>query len=144
MALYVSLSLLAVLLAAPSGTDESRVRLALTVGLTAIGLLLAHQVAFRMSTRLVNRGEVDTETARLLAAQSVGGLAVAVLAVVPVLLFGAAGLRVAELLLLGVVAFVGYLTARVKATSRIRSLGYVLGVVAMVGVVLVVKSLAGH
>jgi peptidoglycan/LPS O-acetylase OafA/YrhL len=52
MALYVSLSLLAVLVALPPGSSLGNDRhLALTILITAVALLLAHQVAFRLSTR---------------------------------------------------------------------------------------------
>ena len=144
MALYVSLSLLAVLLATPASAVESRTGLAFTIGLTAVGLLLAHQVAFKMSSRLVNRGLLDDETVRLLGAQTAGGLAVAVIAVLPVLLLGSGGLLVSALLLVGIVAVVGYATARSSGRSPLRSLAYVAGVVVVVGLVLAVKGFVGH
>lgn len=144
MALYVSLSLLAVLLATPTSAGESSTRLALTVALTAVGLVLAHQVAFRLSTRLLNRGLLDAGSVRLLAAQAAGGLGVAALASVPVLLFGPTGLRVSAVLLTLLVALAGYLAARSVPVSRSRAMLYVAVVVVVVGLVLTVKSLVGH
>lgn len=141
MAVYVSLSLLAVLIAIPPGAGGSS---ALTVFLTAIALMLAHQVAFRVSSRLVNRGVLDAESLRLLGAQTVGGLAAAVVAAVPVALFGASGGDVAEFVLLAFIAATGYRAARSVPASRPRSLGYVAILVVVVVAVLMVKSLVGH
>ena len=74
----------------------------------------------------------------------VGGLAVAALAALPVLLFGADGLRISAVLLILLVAVVGYVTARSVPVSRPRALLYVGFVVLVVGLVLVLKSLVGH
>lgn len=144
MALYVSLSLLAVLLALPSSVEESSPQLALTVALTAVALVLAHQVAFRLSTRLLNRGLLNDESLRLLGAQTIGGISVAALAALPVLLFGAQGLLLSAAILIILVAVVGYVTARSVPVSRLRALLYVGLVVIVVGLVLAVKSLVGH
>ena len=57
MALYVSLSQLAVMTALPAQEASTDSKLALTVALTSVGLVLAHQVAFRMSSRLVAPGQ---------------------------------------------------------------------------------------
>ncbi len=144
MALYVSLSLLAVLLATPTSVEESSPQLALTVFLTAVALVLAHQVAFRLSTRLLNRGLIDEGSLRLLVAQVIGGISVAALAALPVLLFGTDGLRVSAVLLIILVAVVGYITARSVPVGRLRAVLYVGVVVLAVGLVLAVKSLVGH
>lgn len=145
MALYISLSLLAVMTALPSPEAEGGSRLALTVGLTAVGLVLAHQVAFRMSSRLVTPGStLEPIAARVQRAQLLGGGAVTLLAVLPVLLFGASAYRWSLALLLLFVMVVGYLVARSAPHSRLRSLVYVVGVAVVVVAVLVVKSLAGH
>lgn len=145
MALYVSLSLLAVMTALPG--QEARVdsKLALTVALTSVGLVLAHQVAFRMSSRLV---DTDSQLAplalRLLRAQLLGGAAVTALAVLPILLFGPAAYNWSIGLLLLFVMAVGYLVARSGRRSRARSMAYVAVVgVAVIGV-LALKSLVSH
>lgn len=143
MALYVGLSVLAVIVALPSAAVSDRTP-ALTVALTAIGLLLAHQVAFRLSSRLVNHGLLDEDSRRMLGAQLVGGLATAALAAVPVLVFGGPGIRVSAILLIGLVGGVGFLSARSAGAGRVRAMLYVGGLVLVVAGLLVVKSLVGH
>jgi len=145
MALYISLSQLAVMTALPTPQADDTANLAITVALTSIGLVLAHQVAFRMSSRLVSKGSrLEPIAPRILRAQLLGGAAVTILAVVPILVFGAGAYRVSIGLLLLFVMVVGYLAARSAPTSRGRALLYV-GVVALVVVgVLVVKSLVHH
>jgi hypothetical protein len=144
MALYISLSLLAVFVALPAGVLKDAPSVALTVGLTAVGLVLAHQVAFRLSTQLVHRGVIDPQSRRLLSAQLIGGGAVTVLAILPTLIFGSGAIVWTGVLLVGVVAVVGYLAARSVPRSRIRSLLYAGIVVAIVEGVLLVKGLASH
>lgn len=145
MALYISLSLLAVMTAIPAEGAASNTALALTVTLTSVGLVLAHQVAFRMSSRLVGPGgSLEPIAPRLLRAQLLGGGAVTLLAVLPILVFGPdAYLWSIGLLLLFVLA-VGYLVARSVPRSRARSLVYVAGVAGVVIAVLAVKSLVNH
>lgn len=144
MALYVSLSLLAVLVALPTGVSAENEHLWLTILMTAVALLLAHQVAFRLSTRLINRGLLDEAGRRLLSAQVVGGLISGVVAAVPVFLFGPGAIRLTEFLVLAFVAAVGYRAARSVPTSRTRALGYVAFLVVVVLGVLLVKSLVAH
>ena len=142
MALYLSLSLLAVLLAVPASTDEDPVAL---VVLTALGLLVAHLVAFSISSRLVSEGVFDAESRRVAAAQVAAGLAVVALVTVPMLLFDApTSLYVAQALLVLVVVGVGYLAARAARASVLRSVAYVAVVVLAVACVLVLKALVGH
>ncbi|WP_159805297.1 hypothetical protein [Cellulomonas citrea] len=146
MALYVSLSLLAVLIATPPPVeDETALELAAVILLTGVGLLLAHQVAFILSSRLLSAGRLDAHARRALSAQLAGGMSVAVLAALPVLaLGGEAGLVTAELLLLALVAVVGYLAARSLPMPVGRSLMYVGGTVLLAAAVIIVKLLAGH
>ncbi|HVG98854.1 MAG TPA: hypothetical protein VNK05_18240, partial [Chloroflexota bacterium] len=146
MALYVSLSLLAVLVALPPSMDPgAAARPALTLCLTSVGLILAHALAFRLSARLVHHGALPAAQLELLAAQLAGGLAVTAVAVTPVLLIGGPeGVRAAEFLLLAFVAVVGYLAARAVPVSRPRALAYVAFVVALALGVLWIKSLVGH
>jgi hypothetical protein len=146
MALYISFSLLAVLLATPTGyVEESRVEVATTLALTALGLVLAHQLAFRLSTRLLNRGVLDEQSLAILRAQLVGGLPVVAVAAVPVLLFGGAiGLLVSELLLLAIVAAVGFVTARSAGASTRRAVLNVVAVIVVVGALLAFKVAIGH
>ncbi len=146
MALYQSLSLLAVLLATPTpgGGEDNRVEVAVIVLLTGLGLLAAHHVAFRMSSRLVNSGALSDDSLRLLRAQALGGLPIVVLAAVPPLAFGAqAGSLVSELLLLGIVGLVGYRAAR-QGTTRARALIYVAVILAFAAAVIALKLAVGH
>jgi diaminopimelate decarboxylase len=143
MALYLSLSLLAVMVAFEDPTHPDMTDSAQLVFLTAIGLMLAHLLAFRMSSRLVARGERTSEYIGLVAAQVAGGAVVTAIATVPLLLFGSwPGLLVSEVALLALIAGVGYVTGRAAGYTRLRALLYVLGVVALTVVVLWVKGLA--
>lgn len=145
MALYIALSLLAVMFALPSSvTPSDAAAHASLLFVTSIGLLIAHQLAFRLSARLAH-GKLASEHLELLAAQLVGGLAVTLVAVVPVLLIGdQAGLIVAELALITFIAVVGYIAARGIPLSRPRSMLFVAGVVALTLVVIGVKNLAHY
>ena len=146
MALYISFSLLAVLLATPTDyVDDSRTQLAITLALTALGLVLAHQLAFRLSTRLLNRGVLDAESLAVLRAQLVGGLPVVAVAAVPVLLLGVrAGVLVSELLLIAIAGAVGFFTARSSGASTRQVLLNVVGVLVIVGALLAFKLAIGH
>jgi hypothetical protein len=145
MALYLSLSLLAVILATSPEAPESGSGLAGTILLTALGLLVAHILAFAVSSRLVSRGQLDEESRRTMSAQVGAGLVVAVGAALPVLVLGPdAGLTATELLLLGFVCAVGYLAARQAGVSKARALLYSGVVLGLAVVVLLVKSLVGH
>lgn len=141
MALYLGLSLLAVLLAIPA-SGEASVEILI---ITAIGLLIAHLLAFAVSSRLVTQGRLDAHARGIAAAQVLGGLAVVVLVSVPVLLFDApTGVRVAEFVLLAFVAAVGYLAARQAEVSRTRAAVYAGVVILLALLVVVVKGVAGH
>lgn len=145
MGLYVSLSLQTVALATPTpDVGEDRAGVALTLFLTAVGLLLAHQVAFRLSTKLTNRGVVDVGSVALLRAQTLGGLPVAFIASVPVLFLGEIGLTVAELTLLAFVGVVGFLAARSGGASRTHALVYVIGLVVVIAAILALKIAVNH
>ena len=145
MSLYVSLSQLAVMTAMPAKEIEGNTTLALTVLLTTVGLILAHQVAFRMSSRLVNpNSTLEPIAPRLLRAQLLGGGAVTALAVIPIALFGPGAYRFSIGLLLLFVMVVGYLVARSGPRGRVRSVAYMGAVGLAVLLVLFVKSLVNH
>jgi hypothetical protein len=140
MALYVSLSQLAVMAALPSSAEA-----AVVIALTSVGLILAHRLAFRLSSRLVDQGRLSAASLELLGAQLAGGLAVTVVAVVPVALLPAPyDIRVAQMLLLAFVAVVGYASARAAGHSRGRAVVEVASVVAAATLVLWVKALASY
>jgi hypothetical protein len=145
MALYVSLSQLAVLAALPLDQAAEGTTLAWTITLTSVGLVLAHQLAFRMSSRLITKGSaLEPLAPRILRAQLAGGAVVTLLAVVPVLVLGPDAIRLSAALLLLFVMGVGYAVARSAPMSRLRSLGYVLVIALLAGVILAVKGLVGH
>jgi hypothetical protein len=145
MALYISLSQLAVMTAMSAQEASANAQLARTVALTSVGLVLAHQVAFRMSSRLAAPGsKLEPLALRVLRAQLIGGGAVTLLAVLPILLFGPDAYLWSIGLLLLFVMVVGYLVARSAPYSRLRSLLYVAGVAVVVIGVLAVKSLVNH
>lgn len=146
MALYIGLSLLAVILALPPQTVRGgRIGTALPIGLTSLSLILAHQLAFRLSSRLLQGGRLTRANLELLGAQLLGGAAVTMVAVAPVLLVGGpAGVLVCELLLLALIAGVGYRTARSVPVSRLRALVHVSLVVALTLAVIALKSAVTH
>lgn len=142
MALYLSLSLLAVLLARPSNPAQDPVGL---LFLTAVALLVAHLLAFAISSRLVSKGVFDAEARLIAFAQICGGALVVTMVMVPLLLFDApTSVRVSEGLLLGAVGGVGYAAARQADVSRGRAFVYVVIVVASAVLVLLLKAAVGH
>jgi hypothetical protein len=145
MALYLSLSLLAVLLAIPTSSNGSVQDPVGLIFLTAVGLLVAHLLAFAISSRLVTRGMLDAQARLIALAQIVGGAVVVVLVMLPMLFFDApTSVQIGQALLLTFVAAVGYLAARQSQVSRFRSLVYVGVVVVSVLVVLGLKAAVGH
>jgi len=143
MALYISLSLLAVMIAlGGEGGEEDSFRQALTVFLAGVGLLLAHWLAARLSTRVVGGTEEQLD---VLAAQLAGGISVTIVAVIPILLIGGdAGRLVAELLLLGLVVLAGYRATRVAGLSRLRAVAYLAATVAIALGVILFKAFFAH
>ena len=144
MALYVSVSLLAVLVAQPSRSNDANLDYALAVFFPAVALLLAHQFAIRVSTRLVSRGVLSPESLRVLGAQMTGGGVIAVVASVPPLLLGQLGFDISVALLLAFVGLVGYRAAKSADASTARSVAYVAALVLIVAGIVAVKSIAGH
>ena len=147
MALYLSLSLLAVLVTLPeviNPEDDNRWEATGTVFVTAVGLLLAHHLAFRLSSRLVSEGLLTPESRLALKAQLYGGVPVVLIATVPVLIFGEEyGEAAAIVALLAFVAWAAYRSAH-KRTSRLRSWLYVAVVLGAAFVVLAIKAAVGH
>lgn len=145
MALYIALSLLAVMVALPSAMERTEtLEVALALIVTAIGLLAAHWLAFRVSTRLAEGGVLSPQELSILAAQLAGGAAVVAIAVTPILLLQPPnGLFVAQVALLTVIAGVAYVAARPRATRGIALL-YAAAVVVGAGVIVFIKDLVGH
>ena len=145
MALYVGLSLLAVMLILPEDQAAGRWSRAGTLALASLGLLLAHITASQISARLVDGRRFKGDRAVVLGAQVLAGLGITLVAAIPVvILSGPDGVLASELLLLGLIASVAYTAARRSPASRVRSVAYsVLIVLVCIGV-LWVKSLAAH
>ena len=146
MALYVSVVLLAALVALRDSTDTDQTELLQLIWGTTLGLALAHFYAFRVSSRLVRGRPFDRADLRSALAQLVGASAVAVLCTIPVVLLPSPTeddmVRLWIGLLLGVA---GYTSGRAGGASRPRSL--VLGAVVLavgITVALVKNALAGH
>ena len=144
--LYMALVLLAVLVAVPIESlpsDESVV--GLLIG-SAIGLTLAHWLAFRLAAHLTEEdGFAAQSAAREAAAQVVGGVGVAALAAVPfILLDGEAALTGALVVLAALPALTGLAIARLRGRSWLAALVTAAVVLLLAVVVVLVKEGLGH
>ena len=145
-ALYMALVLLAVLVAVPTESlpsDEAVV--GLLIG-SAIGLTLAHWLAFRLAAHLTEEGGFAAQSAaREAAAQVAGGVGVAVLAAAPfVVLDGEAALTGALVVLAALPALTGLAIARLRGRSWLSSLVTAAVVLLLAVVVVLVKEGLGH
>jgi hypothetical protein len=145
-ALYMALVLLAVLVAVPTEilpSDESVV--GLLIG-SAIGLTLAHWLAFRLAAHLTEEGGFAAQSAaREAAAQVAGGVGVAALAAVPFLpLDGETALTGALVVLAAMPALTGLAIARLRGRSWLSSLVTAAVVLLLAVVVVMVKEGLGH
>ena len=124
MALYVSVVLLAALVALRRSSDTSEADLIGLIWGTTLGLALAHFYAFRMSSRLVRGKSFDRHDMVSAFAQLGGASAVALLCTIPILVLPASSesgiIRLLLALLLGIA---GYASGRTGSASRLRSLG---------------------
>lgn len=145
-ALYMALVLLAALVAVPTDRlppDEAVAGLLLG---SAIGLTLAHWLAFRLAAHLTVEGGFATESAaREAGAQVAGGVAVAVVAALPFLLLdGEAAVLGSLLLLAALPALTGMSIARLRGGSWFASIVTGAVVLTLAVVVVVVKAVLGH
>lgn len=145
-ALYMALVLLAALVAVPIDRlppDEALAGLLLG---SAIGLTLAHWLAFRLAAHLTVEGGFATESAaREAGAQVGGGVAVAVVAALPFLLLdGEAAVMGSLVLLAALPALAGMSIARLRGGSWLASLVTGAVVLTLAVVVVVVKAALGH
>jgi hypothetical protein len=145
-AMYVALVLLAALVAVPHDrlpTDGDIVRLVLG---TAVGLLLAHWLAFRLAARITAEdGGWSPTAAQEAGAQLTGGFAVALLASAPfVLLDGTAAVVVSMLILASLPALTGALIARLRGRSWAYAVSGAVVVMAVAVGVVAVKNALGH
>jgi len=117
-----------------------------TMAGTAIGLVLAHWLAFRLAAHLTaESGFGAASAAREAGAQIMGGLVVALVASVPYLVLdGEDALSVTLILLAALPAGTGLAIARLRQRSWVESVitaGIVFGIAALV---VVVKVTLGH
>jgi hypothetical protein len=145
-ALYMALVLLAALVVLPKEQlPADRTVVALLLG-TAVGLITAHWVAFRLASHLTEAGGVWAgSAAQEGAAQVAGGVAVAVVASAPFLVAdGEPALRVSLLLLSALPAVTGLAIARMRGRSWLRSGLFAVSVLALALLVVLVKTAVGH
>jgi hypothetical protein len=145
-ALYMALVLLAVLVAVPTDRLPPDAEVAgLLVG-SAIGLTLAHWLAFRLAAHLTVEGGFATESAvREAGAQVGGGVAVAAIASLPFLLLDGEAALIGSLVLLAALpALTGMAIARLRGRSWLTSVVTGAIVLALAAVVVLVKSSLGH
>lgn len=146
MALYVSVVLLAALVALRDSAHSSQAALLELIWGTTIGLTLAHLYAFRVSSRLVRGRSFDRGDLQLAGAQLAGASVVALLCTIPVAVLPSPAEDDSVRLLLGLLlGLAGYISGRTGGASRLRS--FVLGTSVFavgIAVVLVKNATAGH
>lgn len=145
-ALYMALVLLAALVALPEEQlPADRTVVALLLG-TAVGLIAAHWLAFRLASHVTEEGGVWAgSAAQEGAAQVVGGVAVAVVASAPFLVAdGERALRISLLLLAALPAVTGLAVARTRGQSWLHSGLFSFSILVLALVVVLVKIVVGH
>jgi hypothetical protein len=145
-ALYMALVLLAALVAFPVERLPSDNVVVTTLIGTAVGLVLAHWLAFRLAAHLTDEGGIWSGSApQEAAAQIAGGVGVALFASLPFLVLdGADALRISLLLLAAMPALTGLAIARLRGRSWLGS-GLAAAVVFAVAVAIVeIKAAVGH
>ena len=146
MALYVAVCLLAALIALGEDADHGHVRAFGLVWGTTLGLALAHTFAFRVSARLAAGGQFGRSDSQIVLAQLAGATFVAVIATLPVVLFGPTGeFDVVRTVLSVFIGATGYAVGRLSGATRTRSLVYGAVVLLLAVVIAVIKNiLSGH
>lgn len=145
-ALYLALVLLAALLVTPDDRfpgDADAVRLLLG---TAVGLVAAHWLAFRLAARLTDaEGAWTPSAAREAGAQILGALCVAVLGALPFLVLdGPAARRTALVVLAALPAVAGALIGRLNGRPWVSALATASLVLVVSAAVVTVKTVLGH
>lgn len=145
-ALYVAIVLLAALVALPHDRLPEDASVVATLFGTAIGLVLAHFVAFRLAAHLTTEsGLAPAEVLQEAGAGLAGGLLVAALAALPYLVWNADAAQVATLITLSLLpALTGVAIARLRGRSW--AVSTVAGAIALAIALLAVlaKTLLGH
>ena len=145
-ALYVALVLLAALVALPRDRLPTDHAVMATLFGTALGLVLAHFVAFRFAAHFTaEAGRAEAPLIQEAAAGMAGGLLVAFIAGVPYVLFDGDDALLGSLIALATLpAIMGGAIARLRGRSRTQSLAAAgLALVAAM-VVVYVKDFLGH
>ncbi|WP_217921276.1 hypothetical protein [Miltoncostaea oceani] len=145
MVLYVAVVLLATVVAIPSGdlADDAEV-IAILWG-AAAGLAAAHWFAFHLAAQLYSGGSVEREDVVSGAAQVAAALGVALVATLPMLLFGdRVGAGSAVIVLAGIIAAIGYTASRAAGLGRHLAVLRAAATVAAGVVVVAVKVALGH
>ena len=144
-ALYVALVLLAALLAVPSDRLPPDAEMVWLILGTAVGLLLAHWLAFRLAARITTEGDWTPSAAQEAAAQLAGGLAIAVLAAAPFLALDGTSARVASLAALAALpALAGCLIARLRGRTWLFALTAGALVLVLAAGIVAAKNTLGH
>jgi hypothetical protein len=146
MALYLAISMLALLSALPHGEGGVTHTVAGTVWGTIAGLTLAHLLAFRLSGKLLGGGWLDRAEVYALGGQVVAAIGVGLLVSVPLVWSsGTQAVAYARLVLAAMIGVFAYGVAIQQSPSRGRALLYAAVVVVIsLGVAVVKNRLAGH
>jgi len=146
MALYLAISMLALLSALPHGEGGVTHTVAGTVWGTLAGLTLAHLLAFRLSGKLLGGGWLERAEVDALGGQVVAAIGVGLLVSVPLWWSsGTQAVAYARLVLAAMIGVFAFGVAVQQRPSRVRAALYAVVVVAIsVGVALVKNRLAGH
>jgi hypothetical protein len=145
-ALYVDLVILAGLVVVPADEiPEDRTEVAVLILGGSFGLLAAHWLAFRLAVQVTTVGNWHKAASQEAAAQLAGGLGVAVLAVLPFLVFsGTTALRGALVALVAPLVAVGLAIGRLRGLPWFESAIVALIALLVSGVVVGVKIGVGH
>ena len=142
MALYVSITLLAVETATRSPSDPRAEEI---IWATTVGLALAHWCAFIMASRLVGPIHDQVSLARQLMAELIGAAVIGVVAtIVVVALPRDVQWQVARYTIAGCVGLVAYGQLRLLGASRPRALRVAIAALAVAEAVATVKRILGH
>jgi hypothetical protein len=144
MALYVSIALLAALLAVDEDALNRSETLLLIWG-TAVGLALAHYVAFTLASALAGGRHLGKEHLSVAGLQFVAAIAVAAACTIIELIIASNDddAETAEFALVVILAVTGYLVSRGNGASRLRAVVLGLGVLVIGIITAVVKNILG-
>ena len=142
MALYVSITLLAVETATKSPSDPRAEEI---IWATTVGLALAHWCAFILASRLVGPIHDQVSLGRQLMAELIGAAAIGLVAtVVIVALPRDVQWQVARYTIAACVGLVAYVQLRLLGASRPRALRVAIAALAVAEAVATVKRILGH